>query len=264
MSSAIPAHVYQSKRRTFLSTVLSSLILAVFSLASPQAVSGVANKTDAELAKAVIGTWEIPASKKFLSFRKVFLTFNADGSCKAIGITNDGASPRRVEVDAKWRLRDGYLIAEAIETSPGNRGVRARLDLRDKIESIGDGTMKLVDKKGGKEAIRRINQLPSLPPLLTYAKPAAIYAPRPEYPLAARQRRWTGAGLFACNLRPDGTVASVVVIHSTGHDILDQAGISALRQWKFKPGGSNLVQVPLKFTMGGGVRHRMSGAVISD
>jgi TonB family protein len=124
--------------------------------------------------------------------------------------------------------------------------------------------MKLVDKKGGKEAIRRINQLPSLPPLLTDAKPASIYAPSPEYPLAARQRRWTGAGLFACNLRPDGTVASAVVLQSTGHEMLDQAAISALLRWRFKQGGPNVVRVPLKFTMGGGVRHRMSGAVISD
>jgi TonB family protein len=264
MSSAIPARVHQSKRRTFLATVLSGLILGVFSPTSLQAVSGVASKTDAELAKAVIGTWEIPPSKKFLSFRKAFLTFNPNGTCKAIGITNDRASPRRVEVDAKWRVKEGYLVAEAIKTSPANRGVRAHLDLHDQIESIEDGTVKLRDEKGDKEEMRRINQLPSLPPLLTYAKPAAIYAPPPEYPLAARQRRWTGDGLFACNLRPDGTVASVVVLHSTGHEMLDQAAISALRRWKFKAEGSNLVQVPLKFTMSGGVRHRMSGAVISD
>lgn len=162
----------------------------------------------------MIGTWEIPPSKKFPSFRKAFLTFNADGTCKAIGITNDAASPRRVEVDARWRIKNGYLVAEAIRTSPANRGVRARLDLRDQIESIEDGTVKLRDEKGDREEIRRINQLPGLPPLLAVAKPAAIYAPPPEYPLAARERRWTGSGLFACDLRPDGTVASAVEIQA--------------------------------------------------
>jgi protein TonB len=100
----------------------------------------------------------------------------------------------------------------------------------------------------------------------TQAKHRVLYAPRPEYPLAARQRRWTGAGLFACNVRSDGTVASVDVVRSTGHEMLDQAAIAALRQWKFwkfKPEGLKVVRVPMNFTMSG-VRHRMSGTVISD
>ena len=94
-------------------------------------------------------------------------------------------------------------------------------------------------------------------------KHRAIYAPPPEYPLGARQRHWTGVGLFLCNLRPDGTVSSVKILQSTGHDILDQAGTSALGQWKFQPGDMKAIKIPLKFTMSG-VRHRMSGAVISD
>ncbi len=99
----------------------------------------------------------------------------------------------------------------------------------------------------------------------TETKHAALYAPRPEYPLAARQRHWTGAGLFACNIRPEGTVTSVDVLRSTGHQMLDQAAITALRQWRFQQGNVKLVKVPLSFWMNGsGVRHRMSGAVISD
>ena len=102
-------------------------------------------------------------------------------------------------------------------------------------------------------------------PNATQTKHRALYAPRPEYPLAARQRHWTGAGVFACNIRSDGTVASVDVLRSTGHEMLDQAAITALRQWRFQPGDKNLVKVPLSFWMNGsGVRHRMSGAVISD
>jgi TonB family protein len=102
-------------------------------------------------------------------------------------------------------------------------------------------------------------------PNATQAKHRALYAPRPEYPLAARKRHWTGAGIFACNIRPDGTVASVDVLRSTGHQILDQAAITAFRQWRFQPGDMKLVKIPLDFWMNGSaVRHRMSGAVISD
>ena len=103
-------------------------------------------------------------------------------------------------------------------------------------------------------------------PKATQSKHYALYAPRPEYPLAARKRHWTGAGIFACNVRPDGTVASVDVLRSTGHEMLDQAAITAFRQWRFQPRDKfKLVRIPMNFWMNGsGVSHRMSGAVIPD
>jgi hypothetical protein len=54
----------------------------------------------------------------------------------------------------------------------------------------------------------------------TQAQRRALYAPRPEYPLAAQKRHWTGHGVFACKIRSDGTVASVDVLRSTGHQML--------------------------------------------
>src|SRR5262245_18223061 len=79
----------------------------------------------------------------------------------------------------------------------------------------------------------------------------SVYAPHPDYPLTARRRHWTGAGTFRCKLRPDGTVSSVEVLKSTGHEILDEAATAALRQWRFKVHGGDLVRVPIRFTMSG-------------
>jgi TonB family protein len=261
MPSTIPVHDYERKRLAFLGMTLSGAILWTFCPTSLQAIGGAAKKTDADLAKAVIGTWENPVAKN--PFAKQFLAFSVDGTCKAIAIINDHGSARRTEGEATWRVNRGYLILKAVKTTPSNHGIRIRLNSRDQIESIENGIAKLRDENGDESEMRRIPHLPSLPPLLTDARPARIYAPPPEYPSAALRRGWTGSGLFACNLRPDGSVASVAVIRSTGHDMLDQAGISALRRWKFKPGVTNVVRVPMRFTMGG-VRHRMSGAVISD
>jgi TonB family protein len=99
----------------------------------------------------------------------------------------------------------------------------------------------------------------------TQAQRRALYAPRPEYPLAAQKRHWTGHGVFACKIRSDGTVASVDVLRSTGHQMLDQAAITAFRQWRFQPGNMKPVNIPITFwTNGSAVRHRMSGAVIPD
>ena len=91
----------------------------------------------------------------------------------------------------------------------------------------------------------------------------AVNAPAPGYPITARRNHWTGAGIFICKVRPDGTVSSVDVRQSTGHEILDQAAIAALRQWRFKMRGGNLMKIPVNFTMSA-VRHRMAGAMISD
>jgi len=97
------------------------------------------------------------------------------------------------------------------------------------------------------------------------AKHYALYAPRPQYPLEARKHHWTGSGLFVCNIRSNGTVASVDVLQSTGYQMLDQAAITAFRQWRFQPGDMKAVKIPMDFWLNGSrVRHRMSGAVIAD
>lgn len=255
MSSAIPGH---GKYRAFAATRLSVSILCLLCSLVVH-VTAATPKTDAELAQALIGLWELQPTVK--GFSKRLITFNADGTSKAIRITNNRDSPRRTESEGRWRVTHGKLVRQVTSITPETDYIRTRLNISAQIESMGNGNVKLRYEKADMDEMHMINQLPSLPPLAT--KPATIYAPLPEYPLAARRRRWTGDGLFECDIRPDGTVTSVALIRSTGHNMLDQAGISALRRWRFKPGGSNVVRVPLRFTMGG-VRHRMSGAVISD
>lgn len=93
-----------------------------------------------------------------------------------------------------------------------------------------------------------------------HAKHFALYAPPPQYPFAARARHVTGAGIFACNIRADGTVASVEVLKSTGHEVLDDAAVAALHRWKFKPGELHVIKIPLAFTIRG-VSH--SGGPVS-
>ena len=45
----------------------------------------------------------------------------------------------------------------------------------------------------------------------------------------------------------------------------NEAAIAALRKWRFQPGDMKRIKIPMDFWMNGsGVRHRMSGAVISD
>src|SRR5205809_7955287 len=87
------------------------------------------------------------------------------------------------------------------------------------------------------------------PALASDTRSAVVYSPEPEYPIGATTRGWQGSGLFLCRLRSDGTVSSVTVLQSTGHDILDRAGVSAFQRWRFKPGSLKAVKIPVNFSM---------------
>jgi protein TonB len=98
----------------------------------------------------------------------------------------------------------------------------------------------------------------ALPVVVAAQEPApspkeyARYAARPEYPVEARRHHMEGRGVFAMHIRPSGTVASVEIVKSTGHAVLDGAAISALRQWRFHPKPfKRVVTTPMNFTMSG-------------
>jgi TonB family protein len=78
----------------------------------------------------------------------------------------------------------------------------------------------------------------------------AIMAPRPEYPPAARLQHLTGSGVAVLQVDPrSGQVISAQILESTGHKILDDAALKAFRQWRFKPGTTSEVQVPIRYVM---------------
>jgi len=78
----------------------------------------------------------------------------------------------------------------------------------------------------------------------------ATYAPRPQYPQEAREKRITGRGVAVVSVDPrTGEVNSARIESSTGHKILDDAALAAFRQWRFKPGGVSKVKIPIRFVM---------------
>jgi hypothetical protein len=48
-----------------------------------------------------------------------------------------------------------------------------------------------------------------------------------------------------------GRVTSVSMIKSTGHDILDNAALRALRQWRYRPRAITTFEIPIQFTTKG-------------
>jgi TonB family protein len=81
----------------------------------------------------------------------------------------------------------------------------------------------------------------------------AIFAPRPKYPYEARRKQLTGSGIAELTVDlATGRVTNVVMIESTGHDVLDEETVSTFRRWRFKPGRISRVRTPINFVMPSG------------
>jgi periplasmic protein TonB len=87
---------------------------------------------------------------------------------------------------------------------------------------------------------------------MSRAKALAINAPRPQYPYEARSRRITGSGVCVVTVDPgSGNVTGASMTQSIGNPILDNAALSAFREWRFRPGTVSQVRIPITFTMTG-------------
>jgi protein TonB len=87
---------------------------------------------------------------------------------------------------------------------------------------------------------------------ISSAKALATYAPRPQYPYEARSRHVTGSGVCVVTVDTgSGSVSEASMAQSIGNPILDNAAVSAFRQWRFKPGTVSKVKIPITFTMTG-------------
>jgi TonB family protein len=68
-------------------------------------------------------------------------------------------------------------------------------------------------------------------------KQFAIYTPKPQYPPEAVARHLSASGIFIIRVHvKTGVVVSVRASQGTASPLLDAAVISALSQWRFKPG----------------------------
>ena len=63
--------------------------------------------------------------------------------------------------------------------------------------------------------------------------------PKPAYPRQALMRNWTGKVILRVHVAADGSVGSVSVQESSGHDILDEAAVDAVKTWRFNPAKRN-------------------------
>jgi TonB family protein len=87
--------------------------------------------------------------------------------------------------------------------------------------------------------------------------PKVIKEVKPEYPVAAKRARIQGTVGMDVVVLADGTVGQVTVTRSLDQTYgLDEAAVTAVRQWQFEPGKKDgkpvpvQVEIEMSFTLG--------------
>ena len=65
--------------------------------------------------------------------------------------------------------------------------------------------------------------------------PVEVFTPPPSYPRMARRRGYEGVLVIEFMIRTDGSCSAVRVAESSGHPVLDEAAVSAVLLWRYKP-----------------------------
>lgn len=77
-----------------------------------------------------------------------------------------------------------------------------------------------------------------------------VFAPFPAYPKSARRRHEEGRVLLMAAIDGDGIVSQVKVAQSSGHPILDNAAVTAVRHWRAHKRYAGLrFRFPVNFTL---------------
>lgn len=84
---------------------------------------------------------------------------------------------------------------------------------------------------------------------------AYLNNPPPIYPLAARRRGSEGKVLVRAEIQADGSCSQAELKKTSGHDLLDQAALEAVKKWRFVPAKKGnqavtaWVEVPITFKL---------------
>ena len=84
---------------------------------------------------------------------------------------------------------------------------------------------------------------------------AYLNNPYPDYPMMARRMGWRGRVVLNVEVLANGLPGQVIVEHSSGREILDNAAVRAVRDWRFvaaRKGGQIVSQrflVPITFNL---------------
>jgi TonB family protein len=228
-----------------IAVTILCLVAAMCMVAEPE------KKSDSELSRALIGSWEGKPQKKDYPVTEAFVSLNANGTFKTVEILEFLGYYGRREHEGEWRVTNATLISETTESSkPGLSGFR--YVTKDRIVSLRSNRLILRSEDGDEDEFGKAPMPAQFPPLLPpHAEEKLILErPTPEYPIDARRNRMEGTGVFKLlTNQKTGAVSSVRILRSTGYKILDEAAVRGLKNWRLRPASGRAVVVPVTFQL---------------
>lgn len=169
-------------------------------------------------------------------------------------ISSRGADPRKDTFQISGSIPNDAAGAPALDANGEVVGIVATGG-KNNIQPAGQLQLLLAQIKPGMNgrwaAAPAESLTPSPTPTPKFARnPRILYNPAPKYPFGTRlfAGPTTGSGKFRVTFDANGIVRNVQTIESTGQNLLDQAAVNALRQWRSEPPGRDWsVIVPVSF-----------------
>ena len=96
---------------------------------------------------------------------------------------------------------------------------------------------------------------PKAAAIVKEASPLYRVNPPPAYPLSARRRGYQGMVILEVLVGYSGRVVDLRLAQSSGHGVLDDAALEAVKTWRFIPGSRDglpvdmWVRVPVRFEL---------------
>lgn len=145
--------------------------------------------------------------------------------------TSIRSDSRITVVSSEYRGVAGVKLPFSIDINVGNnKGIHMAVK-EWKLNSNLDNA--LFDKKSAKAQIQKMGQLDPSGFLDPISGPELIHKVEPVYPELALRARVSGKVLLRVTVDEEGLVRNIIVFR--GHPLLDDAAITAVRQWKYRP-----------------------------
>ena len=156
--------------------------------------------------------------------------------------------------EAKLRIQLEAKIRAEVETK-----IKAEADAKIKAEQLANKNQKEIQKKAERLEAERLAKLKADEDARIYEGPKAnaayLHNPKPLYPAMAKRQQWEGKVILKVKVLASGAASEVSIQTTSGHEILDEAALEAVRQWHFVPakrGGQPVdswVGVPINFNL---------------
>ncbi|HEX4639500.1 MAG TPA: energy transducer TonB [Chthoniobacterales bacterium] len=219
------------------------------------------------------------SKRSFLSLRRlstsIALTISLFSFEKAFSAASDwrnqpkpafptGALEKDVEGAVRLRVvvdKDGNVTQSVVTKSSGNQQLDEAAKRGVLSWKMKRGAIKPADLREGRKVMidfREEAAIAAMYPSGVTANFAHSYgadmwrsAPFPNYPVEARARHEHGSVLLKVKIGMLGNVTQVNLVQSSGHKVLDDAAILAVRHWKAKPRYAGQTSIfPVIFEMG--------------